>query len=247
MSEQIKAVVLAAGKGTRLQQEGITLPKVMRRAAGRPLLDYVLESLDFLPREDIVLVVGYRKEDVLAAYPGYPAAEQSPQLGTGHAVQCALPLLEGFGGDVLVCYGDMPLMRRETYESLMRTHREEGNWCTLLSGHSEEELPYGRVVRDGAGRFQRNVEDRDCTPEEKAIRELNTGVYLFRADPLRECLSQLRCDNAQGEYYITDVPALMLARGGTVGVCDRCTPEEMLGVNTPAQLAQVEELLSRRS
>ena len=247
MSEQIKAVVLAAGKGTRLQQEGITLPKVMRRAAGRPLLDYVLESLDFLPREDIVLVVGYRKEDVLAAYPGYPAAEQSPQLGTGHAVQCALPLLEGFGGDVLVCCGDMPLMRRETYESLMRTHREEGNWCTLLSGHSEEELPYGRVVRDGAGRFQRIVEDRDCTPEEKAIRELNTGVYLFRADPLRECLSQLRCDNAQGEYYITDVPALMLARGGTVGVCDRCTPEEMLGVNTPAQLAQVEELLSRRS
>ena len=247
METGIKAVVLAAGKGTRLRTEGVDLPKVLRQARGRALLDYVLSELSFLPREDIVLVVGYEREKVTAAYPDYLHAVQEPQRGTGHAVQCALPLLEGFGGDVLVCYGDMPLMRRETYESLMRTHREEGNWCTLLSGHSEEELPYGRVVRDGAGRFQRIVEDRDCTPEEKAIRELNTGVYLFRADPLRECLSQLRCDNAQGEYYITDVPALMLARGGTVGVCDRCTPEEMLGVNTPAQLAQVEELLSRRS
>ena len=247
MGDKIKAVVLAAGKGTRLQQEGITLPKVMRRAAGRPLLDYVLQALSFLPREDILLVVGYHKEDVLAAYPDYPAAEQAEQLGTGHAVQCALAGLKGFDGSVLVCCGDMPLMRRETYESLVRTHQEEGNWCTLLSGHSEEPLPYGRIVRDGAGNFARIVEDRDCTPAERAIRELNAGVYLFRTPELRACLGQLRRDNAQGEYYLTDVPALMLSRGGRVGVCDRCTPQEMLGVNTPEQLAQVEALLTKPS
>ena len=109
----------------------------------------------------------------------------------------------------------------------------------------EEELPYGRIVRDGQGRFARIVEDKDCTPEEKAIRELNAGVYLFHAPELLACLSQLRCDNAQGEYYLTDVPALLLARGGKVGVCDSCTPVEMLVVNTPAQLAAVEKELSR--
>jgi bifunctional UDP-N-acetylglucosamine pyrophosphorylase/glucosamine-1-phosphate N-acetyltransferase/UDP-N-acetylglucosamine pyrophosphorylase len=245
MKERIKAVVLAAGKGTRLQQEGITLPKVMRLAAGRPLLSYVLDALDFLPKEDIILVVGYQKEAVLAAYGDYPWAEQAEQLGTGHAVQCAAGALAGFDGSVLVCCGDMPLMKGETYRSLVDTHLAEGNLCTLLSGRSEQALPYGRVVRDGEGRFARIVEDKDCTPEEKAIRELNAGVYLFQAPALLDCLSKLRRDNAQGEYYLTDVPALLLAQGGKVGVCDRCTPGEMLGVNTPAQLAEVEAALGK--
>ena len=131
---EIKAIVLAAGKGTRLQTEGITLPKVMRQAAGRPLLAYVLDALSFLPKENIILVVGYHREDVEAAYPDYPAALQAQQLGTGHAVQCAAPRLEGFTGSVLVCCGDMPLMKKETYESLCRTHAADGNVCTILSG-----------------------------------------------------------------------------------------------------------------
>lgn len=243
---QIKAVVLAAGKGTRLQTEGITLPKVMREAAGQPLLGYVLDALSFLPKEDIVLVVGYRREDVEAAYPEYPAAVQAEQLGTGHAVQSAAAQLDGFSGNVLVCCGDMPLMKRETYESLCKTHEEEGNACTLLSGISQEELPYGRVIRGEGGAFARIVEDKDCTPEEKAVRELNAGVYLFRAPELFEALSHLRCDNAQGEYYLTDVPAWLLEHGGKVGVCPTCTPEEMLGVNTPAQLEQVEKTILQR-
>lgn len=243
---EIKAIVLAAGKGTRLQTEGITLPKVMRQAAGRPLLAYVLDALSFLPKENIILVVGYHREDVEAAYPDYPAALQAEQLGTGHAVQCAAPRLEGFTGSVLVCCGDMPLMKKETYESLCRTHAADGNVCTILSGVSEEELPYGRVIRGADGSFARIVEDKDCTPEEKAVRELNAGVYLFRAPELFEALGHLRCDNAQGEYYLTDVPAWLLSHGGKVGVCPTCTPEEMLGVNTPAQLAQVEQTLMQR-
>lgn len=243
---QIKAVVLAAGKGTRLQTEGVTLPKVMRLAAGQPLLAYVLDALSFLPKEDIILVVGYRREDVEAAYPDYPAALQAEQLGTGHAVQCAAPELEGFTGSVLVCCGDMPLMKKETYESLCRTHEEEGNVCTILSGLSEEQLPYGRIIRSADGAFARIVEDKDCTPEEKAVRELNAGVYLFRAPELFEALGHLRCDNAQGEYYLTDVPAWLLEHGGKVGVCPTCTPEEMLGVNTPAQLEQVEKTILQR-
>ena len=130
MKNGIKAVVLAAGKGTRLRTEGVDLPKVLRQAAGRPLLGYVLEELSFLEKEDVVLVVGYEREKVLAAYPEYPHAVQEPQQGTGHAVQCAREALAGFDGSVLVCYGDMPLMRRATYESLIETHKREGNDCT---------------------------------------------------------------------------------------------------------------------
>ena len=243
---KLKAVVLAAGKGTRLQTEGITLPKVMRRAAGRPLLAYVLDALSFLRKEDIILVVGYRREDVQGAYPDYPAALQAEQLGTGHAVQCAAPQLEGFTGSVLVCCGDMPLMKKQTYEALCHTHADEGNVCTILSGVSEEELPYGRVIRSADGAFARIVEEKDCTPEEKAVQELNAGVYLFRAPALFEALGHLRCDNAQGEYYLTDVPAWLREHGGKVGVCPICTPEEMLGVNTPEQLKQVEQIILQR-
>ena len=246
MEHTIKAVVLAAGKGTRLRTEGVDLPKVLRQADGRPLLGYVLEELSFLDREDVVLMVGYDREKVVAAFPDYPHAVQEPQQGTGHAVQCARQALEGFTGSVLVCYGDMPLMRRETYESLLETHRREGNDCTLLSAVSDEELPYGRIVRDGEGRFARIVEDKDCTPEEKAIRELNVGVYVFEAGPLWQALDQLRPNNAQGEYYLTDAPAYILAKGGRVGACPTCTAEEMLGVNTVEQLAQVEQIVRRR-
>ena len=167
MEHTCKAVVLAAGKGTRLQTEGITLPKVMRQAAGKPLLHYVLSALNFLPQEDVILVVGYGKEDVLAAYPDYPSAEQTEQKGTGHAVASAAHLLQDFDGDVLVCCGDMPLMKRESYESLLQRHRQQNNVCTLLSGLSEEELPYGRIIRDSEGRFLRIVEDKDATAEEK--------------------------------------------------------------------------------
>ena len=244
MNQPVKAVVLAAGKGTRLQTEGITLPKVMRQAAGKPLLHYVLQALSFLPQEDVILVVGYGKDDVLSAYPDYPHAEQTEQKGTGHAVASAAQLLQDFAGDVLVCCGDMPLMKRESYEALVRRHQEEGNTCTLLSGVAEEELPYGRVLRDAGGNFSHIVEDKDATPEEKAVRELNAGVYVFRCQPLLEALKHLRCENAQGEYYLTDVPALLMAEGGKVDACPACTPREMLGVNTPRQLMEVETILN---
>ena len=244
MGEAVKALVLAAGKGTRLQTAGVTLPKVMRQAAGRPLLAYVLDALVFLPQKDIILVVGYRREDVLAEFGGYPHCVQEEQLGTGHAVQCAAAELAGFDGHVLICCGDMPLMKKSTYESLVRTHLTEGNACTILSGVSEEALPYGRIVRDGAGRFSAIVEDKDCTPEQKTIRELNAGVYLFHYPALERALAKLRCENAQKEYYLTDCPALIAAAGGRVGVCDTCTPREMLGVNTPDQLREVEETIN---
>lgn len=243
---QVKALVLAAGKGTRLQTEGIDLPKVMRLADGKPLLHYVLTALDFLPPEDVILVVGWKKEAVLSAYPQYPHAVQEQLNGTGGAVRFAAPLLEGFDGHVIICCGDAPLMKKETFQALVQTHLENNNDCTLLSAHLEEGGNYGRVTREADGSFRAIVEDRDCTPEEKTITEVNTGTYVFRTAPLLESLGQLSQDNAQGEFYLTDVPAILKAKGLRVGLCDTCSPQEMLGVNTVEQLGEVEAILRAR-
>lgn len=239
----IKAVVLAAGKGTRMMTETNTMPKVLRLACGKPLLYYVLKTLQFVPKEDTILVVGYRREDVIAAFPDYPHAVQDPQLGTGHAVRCAKAELEGFDGTVLVCYGDMPLLKEEVYRGLLKDHARTGSVCTLLSGTTEEKLPYGRVLKDENGEFLQVVEDRDCTPEQKAIRELNVGIYAFDCKELLACLDLLRNNNAQQEYYLTDVPALMKQRGGKVSVYTAELNEQILGVNTPEQLAIAEKYL----
>lgn len=241
--QPLKAVVLAAGKGTRLQTDGVDLPKVLRPADGKPLLHYVTSALSFLPPEDIILVVGWKKEMVQEAFPQYPFAEQNEQLGTGHAVQCAAPLLEGFDGHVLVCCGDAPMMRQETFRALADTHLREGNACTMLSARLEDAGSYGRIVRDENGAFSRIVEAKDCTPEERAICEVNTGTYIFRCEELLSCLGRLSRNNAQGEYYLTDVPFLIREEGGKIGLCDTCAEEEMLGVNTLEQLLEVEALL----
>ena len=172
MVENLKAVVLAAGKGTRLQTAGVEIPKVMRLAAGRPLLAYVCEALDFIPEKDIVLVVGFLREQVIEAFPRCSFAVQEQQLGTGHAVACAMETLRDFEGDVLVCCGDMPLLRRDTYRSLVEIHRAEGNACTLLTGTTDDALPYGRIVRGADGRFAAIVEEKDCTPEQLRQPEL---------------------------------------------------------------------------
>ena len=241
-----KAIVLAAGKGTRLQTEGITLPKVMREANGKPLLHYVLTNLSFLPKEDTVLVVGYHREDVLKVFGDYPHAVQEPQLGTGHAAAVAKEAVGDYDGPVLICYGDMPLLRRSTYESLLETHVRQGNACTLLTGTCDWDLPYGRILRGEDGSFQGVVEDRDCTPEQKAIRELNVGVYVFDCKKMFAALSQLKNDNAQKEYYLTDVPAILRQEGGRVDACCACKGAELIGVNTVEQLKMVEEELRRQ-
>ncbi len=244
MNKPIKAIILAAGKGKRLQQEGVDAPKVMRLAAGEPLLRHVLRALDFIPTEDVMLVLGYKKEQVLSAFPEYRWAEQAEQLGTGHAAMCGLKELGDYEGDVLVCAGDMPLLKKETYEALLAEHRAAGNACTVLTGTAD--IPskgYGRILRDEAGNFLTVVEDKDCTGEQAEIKELNTATYCFDAAALREALQHVGNQNAQGEYYLTDVPAILMEEGKKVGICCRHLGLEIIGVNTPEQLAQVEEAL----
>lgn len=243
MEQAIKAVVLAAGQGKRLGSEAVGIPKVMRLAADKPLLGHVLENLAFIPARDTILVVGFKKEQVTEAYPAYPWVEQAERLGTGHAVAMARPLLEAYEGAVLVCCGDMPLLRRETYEALCREHFASGAACTILTGVYEEKKSYGRILRDGEGRFLRIVEQKDCTPEEDAIREYNSGVYVFSCPALLESLGRLKSENAQHEYYLTDAPALIHEAGGQIALCRRELGNELLGVNTQQELEEIDRLL----
>jgi len=242
---KLKAVILAAGKGTRLRSEGSDLPKVMRNALGKPLLYYVLKAVDFIEPEDITIVVGYKKEKITECFGGYNYVVQEEQRGTGHAVMAARSVMEG-EFPVLICYGDMPLISRDTYNSLINTHIEQENACTILTGTSELDLPYGRIIRDVDGGFLEVVEERDCTESQRRIRELNIGVYVFDSTALLGALNELRCDNAQGEYYLTDVPAILRGKNAKIGICKRDMGPEIIGVNTVEQLQQVEKVLKQQ-
>jgi len=246
LTNQIKAVVLAAGKGTRLHTSETDAPKVMREACGKPLLWYVLDALSFIEKKDIILVVGYKKENVLEAFGEYPYAVQEQQLGTGHAVAATSELLKDHTGALLLCYGDMPAIKRDVYEELIKTHFDEGNTCTLLTGESTLEMSFGRIERDENGKFLRVVEEKDCTPEQLKIKELNTGVYVFDTPMLLKALKELKNDNSQGEYYVTDVPAIMREKNAKIGILSRNLGDDIIGVNTTEQLALVERILTER-
>ena len=146
-------------------------------------------------------------------------------------------------GPVLVCYGDMPMFKKETYENLVKVHKEAGNDCTILTGVSNRGLAYGRIIRDENSNFQCVVEDKDCNPEQKKINELNVGIYVFDSKKLFSCLGELKNSNAQGEYYLTDVPAIMMSKGYKIGTYTTHDDTEILGVNTPEELALCESLL----
>jgi len=246
LTEKLKAVVLAAGKGTRLHTDEIDAPKVMREACGKPLLWYVLEALSFIGKKDTILVVGYKKDSVLKSFSEYPYAVQNEQLGTGHAVMAAKRELAGFTGALLVCYGDMPAVKHEVYEQLLQTHIKEGNNCTLLTGESTLNMSFGRIIRDENGDFLHVVEEKDCTPQQLEITELNTGVYVFDTPMLLNALKELKNDNSQNEYYVTDVPAIMKEHGAKIGIFKKNLGDDIIGVNTLEQLKMVETILSER-
>ena len=239
----MKAIVLAAGKGKRLQSEKFNQPKVLRCAKGRPLLSYVLENVDFIAPEDTTIVVGYKKEMVYEAISSdYRFAVQEEQLGTGHAVASAADQLADYDGDVLVLYGDMPMLKKETYKALVEKHKAENASCTILTAVTESPLAYGRIIRED-GKIVDIVEQKDCNAEQLNIKELNVGVYVFNSKLLFENLSKLKNNNVQGEYYLTDVPKLFIAAGKKVEaytIGDTC---EIYGVNTVEDLEFCEKNL----
>jgi bifunctional UDP-N-acetylglucosamine pyrophosphorylase/glucosamine-1-phosphate N-acetyltransferase len=240
----IDAVVLAAGKGTRMKSD---LPKVLHRLAGRPLLDHVLDTACGAGIDHTVIVVGHEAELVrrTCGRPGLDFALQQPQLGTGHAVQVAMPAVRP-GGWCVVLAGDVPLLRVSTLERLIESALASGAAATVLTCVVDDAGAYGRIVKDGAGRVQKIVEARDATPAEKAIGEYNTGVFCFRTTDLVEALAALKTDNDQGEYYLTDTVAFLVGRGRPVAAVQAEDPDEAVGINTVDELAAVEKLLADR-
>jgi len=237
------AVILAAGKSTRFSRDGKNIPNALRELRGRPFIDYILKSLDFLPPANIVTVVGFGKERLMEVIGGRSRfAEQTEQLGTGHATACAAPLLKDCEA-VLVCYVDMPLLRRDTMLALLEKHRAEGNACTLLTGTVPGAQTLGRVLRTPDGGFDRIVEFKDADETQRAVTEYNAGTCCFQADKLLAAFPRLRNANAAGEYYLTDVPALLKEDGGRIGIFYTQTPGEIMGANTPEELAEMEKYL----
>lgn len=238
---ETRAVILAAGKGTRM---GSDLPKVLHTVAGRPMIEHSIERARQGGVGEIVVVVGYRAETVEAAVGalGVEFVVQSEQRGTGHAVAQAKPFLEGFAGNVVVLYGDMPLLGPATIRSLSDKRESTGAAGVVLTIELDNPPAFGRIVRDAEGNVTRMVEARDATPEELSIREVNVGAYCFDGPEFLWALEQLRDDNEQGEYYLTDVVEILVDGGRRVETVVAATLEETLGINDPFHLAFAEKL-----
>ncbi len=245
MAKEI-AVVLAAGKGTRMKSE---LPKVLFPVLARPMIDYVLDALGAAGLSRVVVVVGYRAELVRGAIEGRPGIEfalQTEQLGTGHAVMACRSQLEGHDGAVLVVAGDAPMIQPGTVRQLLDEFHRTRPACLLGTVRHPNPAGLGRIVRDAAGRFVGIVEHKDATEAQRQITEVNMSYYVFQCSDLLGALEHLRADNAAGEYYITDVPAVLAAQGKKIEALCVLQPCEALAVNNVDELAAVEDELRRR-
>ena len=239
------AIVLAAGQGTRMNSD---LAKVLHPMCGEPLLAHVLGALDATGVGRVLVVIGHQRDRVRAAFsdPRIEWVVQAEQRGTGHAIQMAAPALTGFTGTLLVAYGDTPLLRGATLRALLEHHAASGAAVTVLSARVPDASGYGRIVRDaGSGRVA-IVEERDATPAQTSIDEINSGIYAFRYPVLERVLGRLTPGNAQGEYYLTDTLSLIQDAGHAAEVLCADDWHEMLGINTPAQLAEAERIHAQR-
>ena len=242
--DRLAAVILAAGKGTRMKSE---LPKVLHAVAGVPMLKYPVGLARELGCAPTVAVIGHGAETVETALAGSGVlfALQSQQLGTGHALLCAEPQLAGFSGTVLLLCGDVPLLRRETLEALLHYHQAQQATVTVLTAHMPNPHGYGRIVRQG-DEVLRIVEEKDAGQQQRAINEINTGIYALEAPFVFEALKTIGCDNAQGEYYLTDVLAAARRAGRRVCALAAGAPEETMGINDRVQLAEAGALMRQR-
>lgn len=245
--ERIKAVVLAAGKGTRMKSE---LPKVVHEALGKPMVKYSIEAAMEAGAEpqDICLVVGHKAElvkEVVGNDVTYVL--QKEQLGTGHAVKCASEFIGDEGMTMVLC-GDTPLITGKTLKRLVNTHIAEGNAITVLTARVDDPTGYGRIIKDNWGRFVKIVEQKDATLEEQRVDEINSGMYIFNSAVLSKALSMLSNNNAQGEYYLTDTIEIVKTQGfGEVSTMTVEDVDEIKGVNSQEQLKEAETILSKRT
>ncbi len=240
------AIILAAGQGKRMKSERA---KVLHEVCGRPMIRYVVDAARGAGARTIVVVVGFAADQVRADLHDEPDvlfAEQAEQLGTGHAAKVCRPILSDYEGPAMILVGDEPLLRPEPLADLFRRQQEDNAACLLGTAMLPDPTGFGRILRDSAGRFLRIVEERDCSPEERAIREVNPSCYVFRLPILWEALDRITTTNAQREYYLTDAPAHLMAMGEKVLALNVLAAEDVLGVNTRQHLAQATAIMQER-
>jgi bifunctional UDP-N-acetylglucosamine pyrophosphorylase / glucosamine-1-phosphate N-acetyltransferase len=245
---RLAAIILAAGKGTRMKSSS-DRPKVLYEIAGRPMVHYPLEIARRLKCDPIVMVVGQGGEEVRNRFSGTPRvrfARQRQQLGSAHAVLAAESLLKGFQGEALILSGDVPLIREETVQELLRFHRSSPRALTLASFKTKTPAGYGRVIRDGQGRVFKIVEETDLTEEERKVEEVNGGLYVARLPVLFKALKRIRKNPVKKEFYFTDLPPVLNEMKEEVGGRLLEDPAELMGVNNRWELAAAERLMQER-
>jgi len=238
----VNALILAAGLGTRMKS---SRAKVLHELMGKPMILHVLDTVEKLNLDHIYVVVGHQREKIAELVSGYQAdcLVQEEQLGTGHAVLCAEDELQNKGGTVLILSGDVPLIRAETLKAMLNGHLQKRPALTLMTTTLAEPANYGRIVRDSQGRLLGIIEEKDATEDQKKIKEINAGIYCAEADFLFKALKKVTTDNRQGELYLTDIVKIAIDDGLPVDIFSGAGSEEVLGVNSKAELAAADRWL----
>ncbi len=244
----IKAVILAAGKGTRMKSE--TTPKVLHQIMGKTLLGYVLDNVKNFVSEEFV-IVGHHAQEVedfvKNNYDNAKTVLQSPQLGTGHAVSMVCPSLENYDGLVLILCGDTPLVREETLKKFVEFHKSNNSDLTVMSTIFDNPTNYGRIIREADNSLKCIVEEKDATPEQKAVKEVNAGIYCLNWAKIKSAFGQLKSNNAQGEYYLTDIISWGKEQKLNVNAYILEDSDEIYGINSRLNLAQATKMMNRRN
>jgi bifunctional UDP-N-acetylglucosamine pyrophosphorylase/glucosamine-1-phosphate N-acetyltransferase len=246
MAERV-AILLAAGVSSRMNTH---LPKVLHEVTGRPMLAYVLDACRSVGVDRIYVVVGFGADQVKERFAEESSdivwVEQPKQLGTAHAVMCCKEYLSGCAGQTLVLCGDGPLIRAKTLKTLIEKHEAEHSAATLATAVLDDPTGYGRIIRDAYGNMQGIIEDSDCTPAQRAVKEVNPSYYLFNNQVLLRALEQVKPDNVKQEYYLTDALSVIIATGHKVVAVTAVRPEEAVGVNSRAQLSVASKIMQHR-
>lgn len=239
-----KTIILAAGEGTRMRSQK---PKVLHQVGGENILDYVVNVSRDSGISDIAVIVGFQAEMVRVSLSDQiETFYQQEQLGTGHAVLQALPFFENLQGNLIVLVGDAPLIQPETIKGLVLAHETGGYAATVLTAEFPEPTGYGRIIKNRSGELLKIVEEKDATQEEKQVKEINSGMYCFDAQALIQALKELKTDNSQGEYYLTDVIEILRKMEKTAGTYVTPDPEDIQAINSRVQLAEAEAVMRKR-
>ena len=240
MNKELRVVILAAGKGTRMNSD---LPKVLHKLKDKPLIDYVIDESELLNPKEILIVVGFKKERVIKhteSRINLRYATQMEQLGTGHAVLQINKLLKNEKGHILILYGDVPNIKASTLQPIIDDHIINNRALTLITAEIDDPTGYGRIIRDKNGNLLKIIEEKDCSDNEKKIKEWNPGIYIFKIPEVFEILNNIKTNNASKEYYLTDAIGLAQQSNMQIKAIKITNSDELIGVNTANQLKELE-------